>query len=239
YTTGEVAERCGTTIRAVQFYDKKGIVHPDAFSEGGRRLYSEENLRQMQIVCLCRQLEMPLKEIKAMLSDGGTCWKRLSAALRERERCLKQEIAGKIALRNTIRLVRTRLSEHRTMEDEPFCGIQKVITEQQERRRRRTLYAQLTAAGLLLDGVQALLLGLWLFRGSWMPFAAGMPAVAAILGSLTRFYYRSVQYDCSSCGRRFKPTMRRWFFAMHTPTARKLTCTHCGFRGWHTEAASD
>ena len=54
YTTGELAKICGVTVRTVQFYDQKGILVPSALSEGGRRLYSEEDLKKMKIVCFLR-----------------------------------------------------------------------------------------------------------------------------------------------------------------------------------------
>ena len=45
YTTGEIAKLCGVTVRTVQYYDSRSILVPSALSEGGRRLYSEEDLK--------------------------------------------------------------------------------------------------------------------------------------------------------------------------------------------------
>ena len=47
YTTGELAKECGITVRTVQFYDQRGILVPSALTEGGRRLYSEEDLKKL------------------------------------------------------------------------------------------------------------------------------------------------------------------------------------------------
>lgn len=35
YTTGELAEACGTTLRTVQHYDQKGLLATSGYSEGG------------------------------------------------------------------------------------------------------------------------------------------------------------------------------------------------------------
>ena len=43
YTTGEMAKLCGVTVRTVQYYDTRGILIPSEISEGGRRLYSEDD----------------------------------------------------------------------------------------------------------------------------------------------------------------------------------------------------
>ena len=44
YTTGELAKLCNVTVRTVQYYDSRGILVPSGLSEGGRRLYSEDDL---------------------------------------------------------------------------------------------------------------------------------------------------------------------------------------------------
>ncbi len=34
YTTGEVARLCGISVRTVQFYDAKDLLHPSSLTEG-------------------------------------------------------------------------------------------------------------------------------------------------------------------------------------------------------------
>ena len=69
YTTGEVAKLCGVTVRTVQYYDTRGILVPSELSEGGRRLYSEEDLRRMKIICFLRELGLPINAISQLLSE--------------------------------------------------------------------------------------------------------------------------------------------------------------------------
>lgn len=45
YTTGEIARLCGVSVRTVQYYDDRGILVPSQLSEGGRRLYSDDDLK--------------------------------------------------------------------------------------------------------------------------------------------------------------------------------------------------
>ncbi len=42
YSTGELAKLCNVTTRTIQYYDRKGILKPARFTEGNRRLYTEE-----------------------------------------------------------------------------------------------------------------------------------------------------------------------------------------------------
>ncbi len=67
YTTGEMAKLCSVTVRTVQYYDTRGLLIPSALSEGGRRLYSEEDLRRLKIICFLRELGCPS-------TASAACW---------------------------------------------------------------------------------------------------------------------------------------------------------------------
>ena len=69
YTTGEIAKLCGVTVRTVQYYDKRGVLVPSALSEGGRRLYSGDDLRRMKVICFLRELGLPLDAIGQLLAE--------------------------------------------------------------------------------------------------------------------------------------------------------------------------
>lgn len=51
YTTGEIAKAAKVTVRTVQYYDRQGLLHPSALSEGGRRLYEEKDLTLLKLIC--------------------------------------------------------------------------------------------------------------------------------------------------------------------------------------------
>ena len=68
-TVHEVSRRTGVSIRALQYYDSIGLLHPTAVTEAGYRLYDEAALLTLQQILLFRELEFPLKEIRAILSD--------------------------------------------------------------------------------------------------------------------------------------------------------------------------
>ena len=73
YTTGELAKLCGVTVRTVQYYDARNILMPSALTEGGRRLYSEEDLKRMKVICFLRELELPSNTIAAESGTSGKC----------------------------------------------------------------------------------------------------------------------------------------------------------------------
>ena len=91
YTTGELAKECGITVRTVQFYDQKGILVPSSLTEGGRRLYSEEDMKMMKIICFLRDMGLSLDTIGQLLKeeDPGSV---ISVLLEQQEQLLREEI---------------------------------------------------------------------------------------------------------------------------------------------------
>ena len=69
YTTGEMAKLCGVTVRTVQYYDNRGILVPSDLSEGGRRLYSEEDLRKLQTICFLRNMGVSIQTIGELFEE--------------------------------------------------------------------------------------------------------------------------------------------------------------------------
>ena len=69
YTTGEIARLCGVSVRTVQYYDSRGILTPGALSEGGRRLYSEGDVRRLRIICFLRGIGLSIGSIAELLAE--------------------------------------------------------------------------------------------------------------------------------------------------------------------------
>ena len=70
----------------------------------------------------------------------------------------------------------------------------------------------------------------------WWPFlAVGLPVVVTASILLCWHYFTHVDYICPQCHEVFKPKFKEAFWANHTPTTRKLTCPHCGHKGFCVE----
>lgn len=65
----EVAELTGITVRTLHYYDEIGLLKPTKVTEAGYRMYDDTALSRLQSVLLFRELEFPLKEIKAILDS--------------------------------------------------------------------------------------------------------------------------------------------------------------------------
>ncbi|MBR2645457.1 MAG: MerR family transcriptional regulator [Clostridia bacterium] len=68
-TVHEVSRLSSVTIRALQYYDRIGLLHPTAVTEAGYRLYDDAALLTLQQILLFRELEFPLGDIKRILNN--------------------------------------------------------------------------------------------------------------------------------------------------------------------------
>ena len=66
-TVTEVSKLSGVSIRTLHSYDTIGLLAPTEVTEAGYRLYDDTALERLQNILLFRELEFPLKEIKAIL----------------------------------------------------------------------------------------------------------------------------------------------------------------------------
>ena len=65
----EVANLTGVTARTLHYYDKIGLLKPAKVTEAGYRMYDSAALIRLQNILLYRELQFPLKEIKAILDN--------------------------------------------------------------------------------------------------------------------------------------------------------------------------
>lgn len=236
YSTGELAKLCNTTVRAVQFYDAEGLLKPEGYSEGGRRLYGENSLETLQLICMYKSVGISLGDIKQILADESERSGVLIAVIEQREKALDEELRQKLNQKDCVREIKSRLKSGVPLSAECFNDATKIM---QGKRKLKATYATMLVVGLLMDALEIGTIVLWIVKGIWWPFAVGMPLVVLAGVLLVVVYRKNTAYVCRGCGKKFRPRLREWFFAVHTPSARKLTCPHCGYRGYQAETYVD
>ncbi len=65
----EISMLTGVSARTLHHYDAIGLLKPTEKTAAGYRLYDDDALRRLQNILLFRELEFPLKEIKAILDS--------------------------------------------------------------------------------------------------------------------------------------------------------------------------
>ena len=235
YTTGEMAKLCGVSVRTVQYYDTRNLLVPSELSEGGRRLYSEEDVKKMKIICFLRDAGLPLGSIGELFAedDPGSV---ISILLDQQERVLREELNERQTKLSRIEQIKRELKNMEHFSVESIGDIAKIMENRKKMRKIRTT---ILIAGILAEIIETGSLLLWIFRGIWWPFAVGLPVVIGLSAWSVMFYFNKVRYICPKCHTIFQPRFREMFFANHTLTTRKLTCTDCGHRGFCVETCGE
>ena len=231
YTTGELAKLCGVSVRTVQYYDNRNILNPSELSEGGRRLYSEEDLKKMKVICFLRDLGLSLNSIGELMSeeDPGSV---IELLLQQQGQNLQKEITEREA---QLRKVEDLQRELKTLEHLTVDSIGDIAYKMENRAKMRRLHCIWLGVGIPLDIAEVAAVALWIAKGIWWPFALWL-SVDLILGVwLIRYYIKRTAYICPQCHTVFRTGYREAVFANHTPSTRKLTCTYCGHKGFCVE----
>ena len=231
YTTGELAKECGITVRTVQFYDQRGILVPSALTEGGRRLYSEEDLKMMKIICFLRDTGLSLDTIGQLLKeeDPGSV---ISVLLEQQEQLLQEEIGERQGKLDRLADLKKSL---KTTSSFSIKTIGDIATVMEGKKKLSAEHRNMILPAIPLGILQGASILLWIFKGIWWPFVVWVILVIPFVVWAVRYYHRNVAYICPQCHEVFRPTMKEMLFANHTPKTRKLTCTKCSHHGFCVE----
>jgi len=106
---GTLAQRTGTTVATIRYYEQLGLLRPAA-RIGGQRIYDNEDEGRLAFIRRCREFELPIAEIG-----------RLLTLMHRRESCTE---ARKLAERHLVEL-RRKLASLQALES----AIAELITE--------------------------------------------------------------------------------------------------------------
>ena len=107
-TVGEMAKKTGVTVRTLQYYDREGLLHPSAESEGGRRLYTHKDRVKLHQILSLKHLGFSLDDIKNRLIsldtpvEVATVLAEQAAAIREKIDALTKSLHDIESLRGEV-----------------------------------------------------------------------------------------------------------------------------------------
>ncbi len=233
YTTGEIARLCGVSVRTVQYYDTRNILIPSELSEGGRRLYSDDDVRRLKIICFLREVGLPINSIGELLSEDDP-QSVIEIMLDQREDELKAELEER---RNGLEKISYIRRELKGIDDFSIESIGDIACILENRKKLTRVRVFMLTVGIIAELIEWCALIIGFVKGIWWPFIVGIPIVIALAVWIVCFYYRNVHYICPKCHTVFKPKFADFMFSNHTLTTRRLTCTSCGHRGFCVETA--
>lgn len=235
YTTGEIARLCGVSVRTVQYYDDRGILIPSELSEGGRRLYTDEDVKRMRIICFLREAGIPINGIFALFKEDDP-QSIISILLQQQKSSLESELDE---CRKKLELVEGIRSELKEIDDFSLESIGDIANIMKQKNKLRKMRIGMVLSGIPITALQVTSVVLWISSGLWWLFVI-WACVALPWGiGVSSYYFNHVAYVCPGCHKVFKPKLREAFWAYHTPKMRRLTCPECSRRGLCVEVYSD
>ena len=115
FTIGQLAERAGVPRKTIRYYEEVGVLPPPGRSNARYRMYTDIDVRRLELVRRARALDMGLPELRELVewASTGTCddfQGRFQGALRRKLAEVDQRIADLEGLRQDLQ----RLGAHFT-----------------------------------------------------------------------------------------------------------------------------
>jgi DNA-binding transcriptional MerR regulator len=65
---GEVADRVGLSLRTVRYYEEQGLIRPAGRTEGGFRLYTEQEIDRLMLIKQMKPLGFTVQQMAELLA---------------------------------------------------------------------------------------------------------------------------------------------------------------------------
>ena len=235
YTTGEVATLTGVSVRTVQYYDDRGILVPSELSDGGRRLYTEDDLKKMRVICFLREIGLSINSISRLFAEKNP--KNIIGILLEQQ---KNELSDELAAcQGKLDLIQSLESELKLLKSFSVESIGDIAQFMKQKNKLTKMRLTMVLTGIPVTLLQCTAIALWITSGLWWLILiwAGIAIPWGIL--ISKYYFSHVSYICPECHEVFKPKIKESFFAYHTTKMRNLTCPKCHHRGLCVEIYSE
>ena len=131
--------------------------------------------------------------------------------------------------------------EHITMDDYKTKAEENLIEMRKkvEQRDKLLLTVEKIMIAVAIPFYAAMIIiGAYVCKSGNIPLGIALIVMAVVLVAVLacvglRIEHDAGYYECPNCGERYVPTMKEVVMAAHMGTSRKLTCPHCGQKGYH------
>jgi DNA-binding transcriptional MerR regulator len=128
YTIGQLARAAGVPTSTVRYYERIGLLHPDARTAGNYRLYSEEALERLHFIRAAQTTGFTLEDITVLIqlrnATPHVC-QEVQLLIEERLSDLQRRMAD---LRHVQRVLKSTLKTCREMQWSGRCHIIDTLT---------------------------------------------------------------------------------------------------------------
>lgn len=231
FTTGELAKSCNVSVRTVQYYDKQDILKPSEITQGGRRIYTEDDLKKIRCICLYKSLGFSLEEIKKVMGSPDA-FSLLSETILHKQDKIDDEIEQLMQTKERLTAISKQIEETGNVEVESIEEMESLLIKRNKHRKTDIMtYVFLSCYVLILFSGFPIAVSV----GGIMPVAMFVVAVILLFGLI--YYHAQVNsYVCPKCHKKLSVSFFRDMFSLNGGKKGKyLKCPHCGCKGWIKE----
>lgn len=231
YTTGEVAKMLGITVRTVQYYDERNLAAPSMLTDGGRRMYSDADIKRLRAICYLRDIGLPIASIQKLIQEEHP--EEIIGLIIDQQKA--ELLDGIREKEDKLKKLDVLSREIRQQTDFNINSIGDMAHRMDDRKKLHRLYTKILVVAIALEILEWVFAAIGFIEGVWLPMILYLPVFIAGCTFISYYYMKSVDYICPSCHEIFTPGKMEMLFARHTLRTRFLTCPHCGHKGFSIE----
>lgn len=127
FSVGELAQMCGITVRTLQYYDRCGLLQA-SFTEGGRRVYSRDDLFCLQQILFLKSLGFSLEQIKGQIMSESNS-KNIVKVFEKQHDILQEQMTNLQKMLDTLEAAIKESRESQTVSLEKIMAILELMRE--------------------------------------------------------------------------------------------------------------
>ena len=140
YTVGEIAKKLNVTASTLRYYDKEGLLPFVKRSDGGIRIFSDDDMSSLKVIECLKKTGMPIREIGAFIDlcmqGDATISRRLALILAQ-----KKAVEARLdELRQTQEMLEYKQWYYETAQAAGSCAVHGTLTEQDVPARFRRFW---------------------------------------------------------------------------------------------------
>lgn len=235
-TIGEIAKQLNITTRAIRYYDQKGLVKPSEISDSGYRLYSENQVKQLEVIIFLKELDFSLKDIQKLLQEHNG-EQLINTLLKEQIERNQKEVKRLEEQNQKISQLKNALTKSK--ESSNIMEVMEIMTDEMKYRNLTRRMWKKAAIMLVIEAL-GMTISAYFFVNKMNVIGYGASAVLVLILVILSFgllkeYYQQVAYICPNCDYKFVPELAKFMIASHTPHTRRLRCPNCGKKSFCIE----
>lgn len=235
-TIGEIAKQLNITTRAIRYYDQKGLVKPSEISDSGYRLYSENQVKQLEVIIFLKELDFSLKDIQKLLQEHNG-EQLINTLLKEQIERNQKEVKRLEEQNQKISQLKSALTKSK--ESSNIMEVMEIMTDEMKYRNLTRRMWKKAAIMLVIEAL-GMAISAYFFVNKMNVIGYGASAVLVLILVILSFgllkeYYQQVAYICPNCDYKFVPELAKFMIASHTPHTRRLRCPNCGKKSFCIE----